>query len=42
MYSEQTAPLIEFYRGQGMLVEIDGDRPIEDVTADLMAALKAN
>jgi len=42
VYSEQTAPLVEFYRGEGMLVEIDGDRPIEDVTADLMAALKAN
>jgi adenylate kinase len=42
VYSEQTAPLVEFYRGKGMLVEIDGDRPIEDVTADLMAAVKAN
>ena len=42
VYSEQTTPLIEYYRDKGMLVEIDGDRPIEDVTADLMAAVKAD
>lgn len=41
VYSEQTAPLIDYYRGKGMLVEIDGDRPIEDVTDNLMAAVKA-
>jgi adenylate kinase len=41
VYSEQTAPLIDYYRGKGMLVEIDGDLPIEDVTAHLMAAVKA-
>src|SRR4030042_1818383 len=39
---EQTTPLIEYYRDKGMLVEIDGDRPIEAVTADLMAAVKAD
>jgi len=41
VYSEQTAPLVNFYRAKGMLVEINGDRPIEDVTADLMAAVRA-
>jgi len=41
VYSEQTAPLVDHYRAKGMLVEVDGDRPIEDVTADLMAALRA-
>jgi adenylate kinase len=41
VYSEQTAPLVDYYRAKGMLVEINGDRPIEDVTADLMAAVRA-
>jgi adenylate kinase len=39
VYYEQTAPLIEHYRQQGKLLEIDGDQAIEVVTADLMAAL---
>jgi len=39
VYWEQTSPLIETYRNQGVLVEIDGDQPIDDVTADLRAAI---
>ena len=39
VYSEQTAPLIEYYREAGKLVEIDGARPIEEVTAALMQAI---
>lgn len=39
IYVEQTAPLVAYYRQAGVLVEIDGARPIEDVTADLLAAL---
>lgn len=39
VYMEQTSPLIEFYRGEGKLVEIDGTRPIEDVTNVLMLAI---
>ena len=39
VYFEQTAPLIEHYRKQGVLVEINGDQAIEAVTADLLAAL---
>jgi len=39
VYWEQTSPLIETYRDQGVLVEIDGDQPIDDVTADLRAAI---
>jgi adenylate kinase len=38
-YMEQTSPLIEFYRGEGRLEEIDGTRPIEEVTTVLMAAI---
>ncbi len=40
VYNEQTAPLIDYYRNQGLLVEIDGTQPIEDVTEDIMQAVK--
>jgi adenylate kinase len=39
VYLTQTAPLIEHYRGEGRLVEIDGAQEIDKVTADLLAAL---
>lgn len=39
VYFEQTAPLIEFYRGKGVLTEIDGSQPIEDVLKSELAAL---
>ncbi len=39
VYFNQTAPLIEYYRGLGLLVEIDGARAVEEVTAELEAAL---
>jgi adenylate kinase len=41
VYMEQTSPLIEHYQGQGILVEINGDRPIEEVQADMLAALSS-
>ncbi len=40
VYLEQTAPLVEYYRRQGKLVEIDGTKSIDDVTAELMSAIK--
>jgi adenylate kinase len=39
VYREQTSPLIDYYRQQGVLVEINGDQPIEDVQADLRRAV---
>jgi len=39
VYLEQTAPLIDHYRQQGKLIEIDGNQLIESVTAELLAAL---
>jgi adenylate kinase len=39
VYWEQTSPLIDYYRQRGLLVEIDGDQPIEEVQADLRAAV---
>ena len=40
VYLEQTAPLVEYYRRQGKLVEVDGTKSIDDVTAELMSAIK--
>ncbi len=40
VYHQQTAPLIDYYRKKDILVEIDGTQPIEDVTADLLNAVK--
>jgi len=36
VYREQTAPLIQYYREAGKLIEINGAQPIEQVTAALM------
>jgi adenylate kinase len=40
VYYKQTSPLIDYYRGHGKLVEIDGTQSIDQVTQDLVAALK--
>jgi len=40
VYFAQTAPLITYYRERGLLTEIDGARPIEEITADLLAVLR--
>jgi adenylate kinase len=40
VYIEQTAPLIAYYRQRGLLARIDGERQVEEVTADLLAVLK--
>jgi len=40
VYLEQTEPLIGYYRQRGMLIEIDGTQSIEEVSADLLAALR--
>jgi adenylate kinase len=39
VYFEQTMPLIEYYRQHGVLVEVDGTKPIDEVTEDLLAVL---
>jgi adenylate kinase len=40
VFTRQTEPLIDYYRKQGLLVEIDGTQPIENVTRDLMKAVE--
>jgi adenylate kinase len=39
VYFQQTAPLIAYYDEQGRLVEVNGARPIGQVTAELVGAL---
>jgi len=39
-FEAQTAPVIEHYRKLGRFEEINGDQPVEQVTADIEAALK--
>ena len=39
VYLDQTMPLIEYYRQRGVLLEVDGTQSIEQVSADLLAAL---
>ena len=40
VYEEQTAPLIAYYTERGMIVTVNGDQEIDDVTADIGKALK--
>lgn len=39
VYLEQTSPLIEHFRSQGILVEVDGTQPIEVVTEAILKAV---
>ena len=39
VYTEQTAPLIELYDAQGLLIRVDGMGPIDEVTTRVFDAL---
>ncbi|HEX3551845.1 MAG TPA: adenylate kinase [Thermoanaerobaculia bacterium] len=41
VYREKTAPLIGYYRERGLLHEIDGNRPVEEVTAQMLGLFGA-
>ncbi len=41
VYAESTAPLVGYYAGKGVLLELDGDRPVDEVWADVKRALEA-
>lgn len=40
VYTQQTAPLIEYYQSLNLLVTVDGTKPIDEVSADLQAAIE--
>jgi adenylate kinase len=39
-FHEQTRPIVEYYRGRGVLCEIDGRKSVVEVTADLLSCLR--
>ena len=39
VYQDQTAPLIAFYKENGLLAEVDGTRSIDEVTTALLQAI---
>ncbi|MCJ7826656.1 MAG: adenylate kinase [Demequinaceae bacterium] len=41
VYAESTAPLTDFYRGRGLLAQVDGIGDIDEVTSRLLAAIAA-
>lgn len=38
-YHAQTAPLFDFYKGKGLLVEVDGTKEVDEVTEDIVKIL---
>jgi adenylate kinase len=40
VYREKTEPLVEHYSDRGLLLRVDGDRDIRDVTASILRALQ--
>jgi adenylate kinase len=42
VYREKTEPLVGYYRRLGLLREVDGHRPIEEVGRQLLVALEAH
>jgi adenylate kinase len=39
-YERQTLPLVEYYRRQGRVYELDGELPVDQVTADTLAIIE--
>jgi adenylate kinase len=40
VYQEQTAPLIEYYSNKGILLNVNGEKPIAEVGKDIVAKLR--
>jgi adenylate kinase len=40
VYREQTEPLIDYYTKKGIIVNIDGEKPIAQVGQDIIAQLR--
>jgi adenylate kinase len=39
VYQEQTAPIISFYRNEGLLISVGALGSVEDITANAISAL---
>ena len=42
VYEKQTAPLVDYYRKTGKLVDVDGNKTIDEVFADVVGILDGN
>ncbi|TCC50391.1 adenylate kinase [Kribbella pittospori] len=40
VFDEVTKPLVDYYRGQGLLHTVDASQDVDDVTKDILAALE--
>lgn len=40
VYQSETAPLLDYYRQKGLLVQIDGEQSIDEVSADLTSVVQ--
>lgn len=40
LFHRFTEPVVEYYRHKGILVDIDGEQPIETITAEILKALE--
>jgi adenylate kinase len=40
VYLKNTSPLVEYYRGKGLLTEVDAVQPLDRVTSTLKAAVE--
>jgi adenylate kinase len=40
VYFEQTAPLLDYYRAKGLLVEVDGEQSVEKVNEELVEVIR--
>jgi adenylate kinase len=41
LYDLETAPLVDRYEEQGLVERVDGNRPIDDVTDSIVAAIRS-
>ena len=39
VYHESTAPLLDYYSEKGLVVKVDGDRPVDEVQNDLVSII---
>ncbi|MFK7800320.1 MAG: adenylate kinase [Anaerolineae bacterium] len=42
VYRESTAPLLDYYSEKGLVVKVDGDRPIDEVYNDLVSVISGD
>ena len=40
VFNEQTAPVLDYYRPQGKVLEVDGERAVEEIRDEIVAALE--